>query len=310
MKKQTVKTIMLNSPNKSAFFLVVLLSMTATQSIAQRVPEGVRDIQDLEYAKIGAKSLRLDLLLPRTSDKPAPLVVWVHGGAWMGGDKSQCPVRPLVTSGFAVASINYRLSQEAKFPAQIFDCKGAVRWLRAHTKEYGFDPGNIGAWGPSAGGHLVALLGTSGAVKELEGDVGGNLDQSSKVQAVIDFFGPTDFLRMRGHKSNLDHDAPDSPEAKLIGGAVHDNPEKARKADPIQYITKDDPPFLIMHGDQDMIVPVNQSELLYEALKKTGVTVTYEPVKGAGHGFSSVDIFKKVEAFLSKTLKTAFNSRA
>ena len=137
---------------------------------------------------------------------------------------------PLVAKGYAVASINYRLSQHAVFPAQIEDCKAAIRWLRANAAKYHLDPDHIGVWGASAGGHLVALLGTTGGVKELEGN-GGNLDQSSRVQCVVDWFGPTDLTTMGG-----EHDKPDSPVARLIGGPVQENKEKARKASPLTYV--------------------------------------------------------------------------
>ena len=156
---------------------------------------------------------------------------------------------PLAAKGYAVASINYRLSQHAVFPAQIEDCKAAIRWLRANAAKYHLDPDHIGVWGASAGGHLVALLGTTGSVKELEGK-GGNLDQSSRVQCVVDWFGPTDLATMGGS-----HDKPGSPESRLIGGPVQENKEKARKASPLTYVSKDSAPFLIMHGDQDNTVP-------------------------------------------------------
>ena len=149
-----------------------------------------------------------------------------------------------------MASINYRLSQHAVFPAQIEDCKAAIRWLRANAAKYHLDPDHIGVWGASAGGHLVAMLGTTGGVKELEGK-GGNLDQSSRVQCVVDWFGPTDLATMGGS-----HDNPASPDRQLIGGPVQENKEKARKASPLTYVSKDSAPFLIMHGDKDNMVPL------------------------------------------------------
>jgi acetyl esterase/lipase len=151
---------------------------------------GVKSLRDLEYARAGEKSLLLDLYLPEKSRHSLPLIIWIHGGAWTGGDKADCPARRLLQRGYAVASINYRLSNEAIFPAQIEDCKAAIRWLRAHAKQYGLDADHFGAWGSSAGGHLVALLGTTGDLKQF--DKGDNLDFSSRVQAVCDFYGPTD----------------------------------------------------------------------------------------------------------------------
>jgi acetyl esterase/lipase len=281
-------------------------------SIRPRVEEGpispVRVLRDLEYVPGGHKRNKLDLYLPRQVDRrdensgPLPLIVWVHGGAWLGGSKKNCPAIRFVRKGYAVASINYRLSQHAIFPAQIQDCKAAIRWLRASSERYGLDPKRIGVWGSSAGGHLVALLGTAGDVKEF--DKGRNLKFSSRVQAVCDYFGPTDFTRISRFPSKIRHDAPDSPESKLIGGPVLENKEACRRVNPITYVTKDDPPFLIVHGDKDQSVPHNQSQLLYEALKKAGVKVKFHTVKGAGHGrFNSPQVDKMVDDFFDRHLK-------
>lgn len=164
-------------------------------------------------------------------------MIWVHGGAWHAGSKANpMPLRPLSTERCAIASFNYRLSSHAIFPAQIEDCKAAVRWLRAHAKQYRIDPGRFAAWGSSAGGHLVALLGTSGGTKQF--DTGENLTESSRVQAVVDFFGPTDLLQMDAHAhatASLKHDAPASPESRLIGGPIQENKEKAARADRLRH---------------------------------------------------------------------------
>ena len=268
-----------------------------------RVPPDVRLLRDLQYVTEGHERNRLDLYLPEQAEasEPLPLIVWVHGGAWLAGSKERCPALRFLRKGYAVASINYRLRQHAIFPAQIEDCKAALRWLRANAKKYRLDPKRIGVWGSSAGGHLVALLGTTGDVKEF--DKGQNLEVSSRVQAVCDFFGPTDFTKMSLFPSEMDHDAADSPESQLIGGPVQQNREACRRANPITYVTKDDPPFLIMHGDRDMTVPHNQSELLYEALKAAGVKVKFHTVKGAGHGFGGPKIDKFVDGFFDKNLK-------
>jgi acetyl esterase/lipase len=271
------------------------------------LPEGSTALRDLPYVKGGHKAQVLDLFLPPKSDKPAPLVIWVHGGAWLGGSKNQCPALFLLARGYAVASVGYRLSQVATFPAQIHDCKAAVRYLRAHAREHNIDPDRFGAWGSSAGGHLVALLGTSGDVPEMDGELGDDKSVSARVQAVVDWFGPTDLLQMGkgtpGVPNNMDHDSPNAPEAKLIGGPVQENKEKAAKANPITYVTKDDPPFLIMHGDRDNLVPINQSELLNDALTKVGVNVAYEVVKGAGHGFRNPEPRRRTTEFFEKHLK-------
>jgi len=259
---------------------------------------------DLEYVPGGHERQKLDLYLPKEADPNAkrPLIVWIHGGGWQNGSKEGCPARRFVTEGYAVASINYRLSQHAVFPAQIQDCKAALRWLRANAGSYGYDPNRIGVWGSSAGGHLVALVGTSGDVKEF--DVGPNPGVSSRVQASCDFFGPTDFTQMSRFPSKIPHDAPGSPESKLIGGPIQENKDKCRRANPITYVTKDDPPFLIVHGDKDPLVPHHQSEILLDALKQAGVEASLYTVPGGGHGgFKDPQVDLLVTQFFAKHLR-------
>ena len=267
---------------------------------------GVKAQRDLLYVEGGHERQKLDLYLPEKAEGPLPLIIWVHGGGWQNGSKDGCP--PLragyVAHGYAVASINYRLSGHAVFPAQIEDCKAAIRWLRAHSREYSLDPQRFGVWGSSAGGHLVALIGTSGAVKEF--DVGANLDQSSGVQAVCDYYGPTDFTVFVTTPGYESHATDASPEAKLIGGAVMKNKEKSARVNPITYVTKDDPPFLIVHGDKDPTVPINQSLLLFEALKMTEISAHFHTIHGAGHGgpgFAGKNIDDMVGQFFAERLK-------
>jgi len=245
-----------------------------------RVPEGVKAERDIDYVGGGLKSQMLDLFAAEEASEPLPLVVWIHGGAWQSGSKENCPALPLATRGYAVASINYRLTGEASFPAQIEDCRAAIRWLRANAEKHHLDPRRIGVWGASAGGHLVALLGTSADVKGWDG-VGGHSNESARVQAVCDYFGPADFLL---HFNPDRATKADSPITRLLGGPLKDKQDEARKASPVTYISKDDPPFLIVHGDQDPLVPIVQSELLCDALKKAGVDVTLLKVKNGKHG--------------------------
>ena len=264
------------------------------------IPADLQVHRDLEYVTGGHARNKLDLYLPAKADHPLPVVVWIHGGGWQGGSKEGCPAIQFVGKGYAAASINYRFSQHAIFPAQIEDCKAAIRWLRANAKKYDLDANHIGVWGASAGGHLVALLGTTGSVKELEG-TGGNLDQSSRVQCVVDWFGPTDFAKMGGWQ-----DKPNSPMARLVGGPVKDKQELAAKANPLTYIDKDSAPFLIMHGEEDRMVPMNQSELLDAALRKAGVESTLVRVPKNGHGgpgFTNPENRKKIEDFFEMHLK-------
>jgi acetyl esterase/lipase len=255
----------------------------------QQLSGEVEITRDVVYAQMGGRDLALDLYWHPKAGEPEPLVVWIHGGAWMSGDKSWMPpVLYLLGNGFAMASIDYRLSQEALFPAQIEDCKAAIRWLRANAAHYNFDPDRVGAWGESAGGHLAALLGTAGGVTAWD-QRGGNREYSSRVQAVCDWFGPSDLLQMGVMKSGFDHNAPDAPEALLIGGPVQKNKERANRANPITYITPESPPFFIMHGKQDDVVPVRQSELLHRALVEAGLDSTLMIIPGMGHGVMELD---------------------
>jgi acetyl esterase/lipase len=276
----------------------VSVALAQDRPMGPVVPEGVKSLRDVPYVEGGHERNRLDLYLPEKAQGRLPVVVWIHGGAWQGGNKDRCPAIPLAAKGYAVASINYRLSQHAAFPAQIEDCKAAIRWLRANSVKYQLDPDHIGVWGASAGGHLVALLGTTGGVKSLEGK-GGNLDQSSRVQCVVDWFGPADMTTMGGQG--------DRPNAvtRLLGGPGPDYKDKARRASPITYVAKDSAPFLIMHGDQDRLVPLAQSELLAKTLKQAGVEVTLQVVKDNGHGgagFLSPESIKLINDFFAKHL--------
>lgn len=266
---------------------------------------GIEQLSGVEFGKGGDRELRMNILRPKQkATMPMPVVVYIFGGGWRTGDRSQgiAPLTPLAEKGYFCASIEYRLSQEAVFPAQIEDCKCAIRFLRAKAKEYNLDPDRIAVWGASAGGHLAALLGTSGGVKELEG-TGGWSEFSSRVQVAVDWFGPTDFLRMDAAGSRMKHDAAESSESRLIGGPIQENKVKTAKASPLTYVTKDDSTFLIMHGDQDPLVPINQSELLVSALRKAGVKVRYEIFPGAQHGFVGELAENMVMEFLEENLK-------
>lgn len=289
-------------PRFPAALAACLLLSPAAATLAQPVaeppaaPEWLPDTLefhgDLPYAGTDNARQMLDLVLPKEkSDKPLPVVAFIHGGAWLAGDKQDGlrQILPLaVTGNYAVASIGYRLTDQAQWPQQIYDCKAGIRWLRANAEKYNLDPDNIGVCGASAGGHLVAVLGTSGGVESMEGDLGEHTDVSSRVKCVVDFFGPTDFLKMNQAAiagAGLDHDNPEAPEALLIGGPVQKNKEKAATANPITYVSKDDPPFLIVHGTKDPLVPFNQSELLRDALRDASVPCTLLTVEGGGHGW-------------------------
>jgi acetyl esterase/lipase len=221
-----------------------------------------------------------------------PVVVWIHGGAWWAGSKEFSPTTPLLSRGYATARLNYRLSQEAPWPAQIDDCKAAIRWLRNNSGTYHFDPDRIGVWGASAGGHLVAMLGVTG-------------DKDSRVQAVCDWFGPADLTTMFELKLPNQNRENTSPVVQLLGGPKAATKEQAAAASPLMYVNKNAAPFLIMHGDKDPLVPLSQSEQLDAALRKVGANSELVVIPGAGHGLAGPDIFKQVQEFFDKHLKTA-----
>ena len=287
----------------AAAFGWLALAQAAGPPAASPAPRNTTVQRDLAYVAGGHGRQKLDLYLPQAGTN-LPLLINIHGGAFRAGSKDQGVPLEYLNQGYAIASINYRLSQHAVFPAQIEDCKAAVRWLRAHASEYRLDPSRFAAWGSSAGGHLAAMLGTTGDTQAFE--VGADRDQSSRVQAVVDYFGPTDFLQMDAHRlpNGMRHDPADSPESQLIGGAIQENRDKAAKANPITYVTTNTPPFLICHGDRDPLVPLNQSQLLTAALKEAGVPVTFYTVKGAGHGgFGDPKVPELTREFLAKYLK-------
>ncbi|MBX7097065.1 MAG: alpha/beta hydrolase [Myxococcaceae bacterium] len=263
----------------------------------------------LSYAPGAAHGM--DLTVPSGAG-PFPLVLYIHGGAWLEGDRSEA--QPLVDRqarrGYAVASIDYRLTPVAKFPAQIQDVKAAVRWLRAHAGQYHLDPARFASWGASAGGHLAMLVGTSGRVTALEDLSQGNPAESSAVQAVVDWYGPTDFLQMDAQTvagcASQNHDAADSPESKLVGCQIQSCPQKVAAANPITYVDPADPPMLLMHGAKDCTVPTPQAGLMDAALKAKGVGSTLVIVSGLGHDFdgmrSSSTRMQQIDDFLDRTL--------
>lgn len=251
------------------------------------------------------RALRLDLYVPAGAP-PFPLIMWLHGGEWRQGDKRLRPGHPALRQrerGYAVAAVEYRLSGEALFPAQVHDAKAALRFLRAHAAAYGLDPRHVAAWGASAGGHLATLLGTSAGVGDLEDHAQGHADQPGDVQAVVDWYGPTDFLEMEPS-----HDAADSPESQLLGAPLRTCPERARLANPITYASARTPPFFIQHGTADALVEPRQSERLHAALRAAGAVSSYVPLAGAGHGgvaFVTAENVARVERFLDAHLRPA-----
>jgi acetyl esterase/lipase len=264
-------------------------------------PEGVEVLRDITFSTVDEQELQLDLYRPKKASGMLPVVVWVHGGGWKNGSKDRCPAAWLAAHGFTVASINYRLTHEAQWPAQIDDCRAAVRWLRENAKTLNLNPDRIGAWGSSAGGHLVALLGTL--------DPPDSEGTSSQVQAVCDWFGPTDLLTMPPNtisETRTEADIAQSNGAKLLGATVRDVPALAKQASALYQVSDDDPPFLIMHGEKDPGVPLSQSQRLHEKILTAGAQSELKVIANAGHGgkeFQTPEAKQFVLDFFSKTLK-------
>jgi len=244
--------------------------------------------ENVNYADDTLVSHRLDIYLPRVTKAHYPAVIVVYGSAFFGNDMKQIAYKtlgaPLLNSGFAVITVNHRSSRDAVFPAQIHDIKAALRFIKANGHKFQIDTSFVGITGYSSGGHLSAMMGTSGSVAQIEGPVGNYTSYSSSVNAVVDWFGPTDFQSMDSCGSKMVHDAPDSPESILVGGPIQDNDERCALANPISYIDPADPPFLILHGDADPLVPHCQSEKLFQGLQEAGVSSQFVLVPQAGHG--------------------------
>ncbi len=269
------------------------------------VPESVALERDVPYGQAGGHPLLLDILRPKqASSQPRPAIVFIHGGGWSGGRKTDALGRllPFAASGdYFCMSVEYRLSGEATWPAQIHDCKAAIRWLKTNAAKYHVDPEKIGVWGGSAGGHLVSMLGLTGNVKELEGQ-SGSPEPSSRVACVVDFCGPSDFLAIAKLKADAGRHA-FGPVEKLLGGPIAEKQDLARAASPVTYVSKDAPPFLIVHGTADPVVPLSQAEQLYQALKQAGQQVTFVKIEGGGHGIGGPEVTARVRAFFDRWLR-------
>ena len=241
------------------------------------VPETVVVEKGIQYGKGGDVALKLDLYSPKNRDKAVPGIIFIHGGAWRGGSREMYHYycTKFAEQGYVAATISYRLSGVAKFPAAVEDAKCAVRWLRANAEKYGVDPDRIGVAGGSAGGHLSMMVGYAPDMPDLEGN-GGNEGISSRVQAVVNLYGPTDLTTDFARTKSVVIDF-------LDGKTFDDAPELYRLASPITHVTKDDPPTLILHGSIDATVPIDQAVLLVEKLKETGVTFDYDRLEGWPH---------------------------
>ncbi|QDV22958.1 alpha/beta hydrolase [Aureliella helgolandensis] len=282
--------------------LSVLDQATSAKSVASEIEVKVQ--RDIKFAEVNGQSLLLDVYVPQNVASPPPLIVWIHGGGWRGGSKAKPPIRRVTECGYALASISYRFSDQAIFPAQLHDCKGAIRWLRAHQKNYGYNAEWIGVAGSSAGGYLAVFLGVAAGDVALEGEVGGNLQESSRVQAVVDYFGPTDFV-LRGATQPEVAYSEKAGSFALLGGLKRGkiDPQLERAASAAYYVEPTAPPILVFHGENDKLVLPSQSERIVEAYQAAGVPAELVRVAGAGHGgakFFWGENFEKTLNFLDQ----------
>ncbi len=270
--------------------LTFLIGLSPPQDPVQKpLKPRVRQFQYLEDDNPRHRLLVTD---PRVDpgEPPLPIVVWIHGGGWMQGSHQAMNkmLDALIRSNrYVVASIGYRLSDEELWPAQIHDCKAAIKWLKANASSIGADPDRVAVIGVSAGGHLAAMIGTSGGVPLMSGTLGVHHRMDDRVQCVVDIFGPTDLLKMDAQampNPAFKHDAADSPESRLLGAPLQSVPRLAKSANPITYVSDEDPPFLIIHGTRDAVVPHGQSVLLRDSLEAAGVEATLVSIENGGHG--------------------------
>jgi len=294
----------------SASLPVLLLAAFVLSCAALRGEQAdIVVLHDVVIGKGGDRDLHAEIAYPKNATAPLPAIIHIHGGGWVGGSYKSGDLAELAKAGFFAASVEYRLSNEAKWPAQIQDCKLAVRWLRANAAKYNVDPNRIGVMGESAGGHLVACLGTMADVKEYEGD-GGYPGVSSAVQAVVDFYGPTDFTQPGIYSPNAI-----KVTEMLFGATLQEKPDLWKSGSPLYYVKAGDPPMLLVHGDADTLVPVAQSKVFDEALTKAQVPHQMIVVKNGNHGFIPVanttttpsrdEIDKAVLAFFYQYLKAS-----
>jgi acetyl esterase/lipase len=291
-------------------------NLITTDPLPVVLPEATKTF-DIAYGTLHAAQ-KVDVYTPKAV-APFPVVVLIHGGGWVQGDKQEyktsIKTEALLARGYAVVAVNYRLSGVAKFPAQIQDVKAAVRWIRANATTYKFNPDKIGAWGTSAGGHLTALLATSGGINTLEDFTQGDATKSSTIQAAVDWFGPTDFLQMDAQTiaqgcgtNNATHNLASSPESSLMGYPIQTQPTLVQVANPITYVTSNDPPMYIAHGLGDCTVPRAQGQILYDALlaAKGATDIRVNMLSASGHGtgqFEDVAFVNVMVDFFDKYFK-------
>ena len=285
-------------------FLAVLAVSLPVSAFADETRLAETSEEDILVTTIGGYPLELDLFVP-VSDELVPLAIFIHGGGWLGGSRKNVYVDWLLDHGFAVASLSYRFSSQAIFPAQLEDCQASIRWLRVHAKQRGVDPDRFAVLGTSAGGHLALMLGVTGNEASFAGEGSPSLKDSTRVQAVVSYWGPSDFP----HRSTNQPQKTDSPEGsvyRLLGGAVSEDLARARRASPVSHLDSDDPPLLLIHGAKDQTVFLDQSERMYQASRGAGVATQLVVAPDGGHGgaaFADARFKESVLAFLRRTLQ-------
>ena len=263
-------------------WMVPVVCYFAFASIIQS-EEPIKTSRNIEYGRVEGHVLKLDLYLPQENTTP-PLIVWVHGGAWRGGSKDGMPLKSMVERGWAVASVDYRLTPVAPFPAQIHDIKAAIRFLRAQAQHYRYLSDKIIIAGASAGGHLAALVGTTNDHPTLEGSVGDYPEESSSVQGILDFYGASNLTTILNQSTPHGLGVRIPALQLLLGGQPEDRVPVARLASPVYHVDSKDPPLMLIHGDQDPQMPINQAHELQGAYQREELPVEFEVIHGAAHG--------------------------
>ena len=292
--------------NLSNRVLTALLVFTVAFALAPQaaVAQDVEEHKDIVYGSVGGMDLGLDVYVPANVESP-PLVVYVHGGAWRAGSKEGGVPMQFVENGFAVASLDFRASTDAQFPAMLHDIKGAIRYLRDHAGNFGYDSEKFAIAGSSSGAHLAALVGVTNGHKELEGTIGGHADTSSDVQAIISYFGASDLTTILSQSTPRGLGVREPALELLLGALPEDNAELAELASPVYHVDAGDPPLLLFHGDRDFQMPINQSHQLEGAYDVLGLDVQFDTVHGSAHGgpgFFDEDHLPVALEFLKRTI--------
>ena len=284
----------------SAMLVLALVCVPGRSALSQ----DTREHKDIVYARVDGKSLGLDIYLPTNVESP-PLLVWVHGGRWMNGSKDRGVPTSFVDVGFALASLDFRQSTDARFPAMIHDIKAAVRFLRAQSDDYGYNGDRIAIAGSSSGAHLATLVGVTNGHSQLEGNVGDYESTSSDVQAIISYYGASDLTTILQQSTPYGVGVRAPVLEVLLGALPEAAPELAKLASPVNHVDRADPPLLLLHGDRDPQMPINQTHQIEGVYEELGLDVYFDVVHGAVHGgpeFYAPDYLERAIAFLKRTI--------